>query len=92
MAAASMCNIVAEAGVCARMGPFVVDAPRVETEDVRAAAEEGEEAALLVDEPASLFTARVDPRTKARVGSKATPNSWSTSADFEPNVIIESRY
>ena len=46
---------------------FRVDAPRFEAEDVRAAAEEADEA-LLADEQTSLFTARVDPRTKARVG------------------------
>jgi multiple sugar transport system ATP-binding protein len=48
---------------------FRVDAPRFEAEDVRAAAEEGDESTLLADEETSLFTARVDPRTKARVGS-----------------------
>jgi len=47
---------------------FRVDAPRVETEDVRAVTDEEEEAALLADEPTSLFNARVNPETKARVG------------------------
>src|SRR5207248_8628243 len=46
---------------------FRVDAPRFEAEDVRAAAEEPDEG-LLADEPTSLFTARVDPRTLAKVG------------------------
>src|SRR5256886_4267702 len=46
---------------------FRVDAPRVETEDVRAVTDEEEEA-LLADEPTSLFNARVNPETKARVG------------------------
>src|SRR5439155_8137608 len=50
---------------------FRVDAPRVETEDVRAAAEEADET-LLADEPVSLFTARVDPKTSAHVGAKLT--------------------
>jgi multiple sugar transport system ATP-binding protein len=48
---------------------FRVDAPRIETEDVRAVVDEQEEAALLADEPTSLFTARVDPETKARPGT-----------------------
>jgi multiple sugar transport system ATP-binding protein len=51
---------------------FRVDAPRFEAEDVRAAAEEGEETTLLADEQTSLFTARVDPRTTARVGRTIT--------------------
>jgi multiple sugar transport system ATP-binding protein len=46
---------------------FHVDAPRVEAEDVRAAADTRDEAQLLADGGA-LFTARVDARTKARVG------------------------
>jgi multiple sugar transport system ATP-binding protein len=48
---------------------FRVDAPRVETEDVRAVSEEEEEA-LLADERTSLFNARVDPATTARVGDR----------------------
>jgi multiple sugar transport system ATP-binding protein len=48
---------------------FRIDAPRVETEDVRAVADEQEEAALLADEATAVFTARVDPETKARPGS-----------------------
>jgi multiple sugar transport system ATP-binding protein len=48
---------------------FRVDAPRVEAEDVRAAAEEPEEV-LLADEQSSLFTARLDPRTRARPGGR----------------------
>ena len=48
---------------------FPVDAPRVEAEDVRAAADHEEGAQLLAD-ARSLFTARVDPRTSARVGSR----------------------
>ena len=47
---------------------FRVDAPRIEAEDVRAAADEEDET-LLADEPTSLFTARVNPKTKARVGA-----------------------
>src|SRR5204863_3855847 len=50
---------------------FRVDAPRIETEDVRAAAEEAEEA-LLDEGPVSLFTARVDPKPRGRVGAKRT--------------------
>ena len=50
---------------------FRVDAPRIETEDVRAAAEEAEET-LLDEGPVSLFTARVDPKTGGRVGATLT--------------------
>jgi multiple sugar transport system ATP-binding protein len=48
---------------------FRVDAPRVETEEVRAVSEEEDEA-LLADERTSLFNARVNPATKARVGQR----------------------
>ena len=44
---------------------FPVDAPKVGTE----AAQEGEEESLLAEETA-LFSARVDPRTRARVGER----------------------
>jgi multiple sugar transport system ATP-binding protein len=47
---------------------FQVDAPRVEAEELRAAVEEEE--GLLADERTSLFNARVDPRTSARVGER----------------------
>src|ERR671924_525216 len=45
---------------------FHVDAPRISSEAVEA---EGDEATLLVEEKA-LFNARVDPRTRAEVGSR----------------------
>jgi multiple sugar transport system ATP-binding protein len=45
---------------------FHVDAPRISSEAIE---EEGEEATLLVEEKA-LFNARVDPRTRAEVGSR----------------------
>jgi multiple sugar transport system ATP-binding protein len=48
---------------------FQVDAPRVEAEELRAAVEDEEEG-LLADERTSLFNARVDPRTSARVGER----------------------
>jgi multiple sugar transport system ATP-binding protein len=48
---------------------FEVDAPRVEAEQLRAAAEEENEG-LLADEQGSLFNARVDPRTRAKVGER----------------------
>jgi ABC-type sugar transport system ATPase subunit len=48
---------------------FRVDAPRVETEEVRAVSEEEDEA-LLADERTSLFNARVNPATTARVGER----------------------
>ena len=47
---------------------FPVDAPRVETEETRAAAEGAGDDVLLVDDRRPLFTARVDPRTAARPG------------------------
>ena len=48
---------------------FEIAAPRVEAEELRAAAED--EAALLAeDEQRSLFNARVDPQTRARVGER----------------------
>jgi multiple sugar transport system ATP-binding protein len=47
---------------------FEVDAPRVETEQLRAAAEDDER--LVSGSQTSLFNARVDPRTKARVGER----------------------
>jgi multiple sugar transport system ATP-binding protein len=50
---------------------FRVDAPRVETEELRAASDEEDES-LLADEQISHFNARVDPWTKARVGNRIT--------------------
>jgi multiple sugar transport system ATP-binding protein len=50
---------------------FRVDAPRVDTEELRAASDE-EDDSLLADEQISHFNARVDPRTKARVGDRIT--------------------
>jgi multiple sugar transport system ATP-binding protein len=47
---------------------FPVDAPRVEAEDLRAAADDEDET-LLQDDERSLFNARIDPRTRARVGA-----------------------
>jgi multiple sugar transport system ATP-binding protein len=48
---------------------FEVEAPRVEAEQLRAAVEEEEES-LLSGARISLFNARVDPRTRARVGER----------------------
>ena len=48
---------------------FEVDAPRVETEQLRAASEEEDEG-LLAGTETSLFNARVDPRTRAKVGQR----------------------
>jgi multiple sugar transport system ATP-binding protein len=50
---------------------FPVDAPPVETEDLRAIApdEEEETPVLLHEEVQSLFTAALDPRTDAKVGA-----------------------
>jgi multiple sugar transport system ATP-binding protein len=50
---------------------FAVDTPAVETSDVKAASDTGEEAMLLAD-VGTLFTARTDPRTKARMGQQLT--------------------
>jgi multiple sugar transport system ATP-binding protein len=49
---------------------FPVDAPRVDADAIRAAADE-EQPALLAD-GGSHFNARVNPQTKARVGSRLT--------------------
>jgi multiple sugar transport system ATP-binding protein len=46
---------------------FEVDAPRVETEQLRAAVE-NEVPGMIADAETTLFNARVDPRTRARVG------------------------
>jgi multiple sugar transport system ATP-binding protein len=48
---------------------FEVDAPRVDAEQLRAAAEDDDER-LLAASGTSLFNARVDPRTRARVGER----------------------
>ena len=49
---------------------FTIDAPRVDTEATRAAAEaeRTDEVMLLADEEGAVFTARVDPRRAPRVG------------------------
>ena len=49
---------------------FTIDAPRVDTEATRAAAEaeRTDEVTLLADEEGAVFTARVDPRRAPRVG------------------------
>jgi multiple sugar transport system ATP-binding protein len=47
---------------------FPVDAPRVEAEELRAAADDEDET-LIADDTRALFNARIDPRTKARVGA-----------------------
>ncbi len=53
---------------------FTVEAPPVQSEQARAAsaetAGEGDDFAPLVEEGRSLFTARVDPRTRARPGGR----------------------
>jgi multiple sugar transport system ATP-binding protein len=48
---------------------FPVDAPRVDTEEVRQSREGEDEGALLAGDRA-VFTARVDPRTAARAGAR----------------------
>jgi multiple sugar transport system ATP-binding protein len=49
---------------------FPVDAPRIRTEDVRAASDSEDEASPIVaGEEQTAFTARLDPRTRARVGN-----------------------
>ncbi len=49
---------------------FTIDAPRVDTEATRAAAdaERSDEMTLLADEEGAVFTGRVDPRRSPRVG------------------------
>jgi multiple sugar transport system ATP-binding protein len=48
---------------------FPVDAPRVEAEDIRAAADEDEET-LIADDTRALFNAQIDARTRAKVGER----------------------
>jgi multiple sugar transport system ATP-binding protein len=48
---------------------FEVNAPRVEAEQLRAVTEEEDEG-LLAGKETSLFNARLDPRTRARVGER----------------------
>jgi multiple sugar transport system ATP-binding protein len=48
---------------------FPVDAPRVEAEELRAAADDEDET-LIADDTRALFNARIDPRTRARVGQR----------------------
>jgi multiple sugar transport system ATP-binding protein len=50
---------------------FSIDAPRLEMDEVRDAVE-GEDETLLADDKRALLTARVDPRTAARPGSRLT--------------------
>jgi multiple sugar transport system ATP-binding protein len=50
---------------------FPIDAPRVEAEELKAASEEEEEG-LIADDRRTLFNARVDARTAARVGQEIT--------------------
>jgi multiple sugar transport system ATP-binding protein len=69
-------TIDVEVGVVEELGPdshviFPIDAPRLELGEVRDAVE-GEDEALLADDRRALFTARVDPRTSARPGSRLT--------------------
>ncbi|MBI3648383.1 MAG: sn-glycerol-3-phosphate ABC transporter ATP-binding protein UgpC, partial [Actinobacteria bacterium] len=48
---------------------FPVNAPRVEAEELRAAAEEEDEGLIIAGDTRALFNARVDPRTAAKVGA-----------------------
>jgi multiple sugar transport system ATP-binding protein len=48
---------------------FPVEAPRVEAEELRAATDD-EDTTLIADDERSLFNAQIDPRTKARPGSR----------------------
>ncbi|MGH3103504.1 MAG: ABC transporter ATP-binding protein [Gaiellaceae bacterium] len=48
---------------------FPVDAPRVEAEELRAAADDEEET-LIADDDRALFNARIDARTEAGVGDR----------------------
>ena len=49
---------------------FPIDAPRVDTDAVRAAAEDADDASLA--EATSLFNARIDPQSHARAGDRLT--------------------
>jgi multiple sugar transport system ATP-binding protein len=59
-------SVVEELGAEAHVF-FHVDAPRIDADAVRAAADTEDEAQLLAD-AGTMFTARVDARTRARVG------------------------
>jgi multiple sugar transport system ATP-binding protein len=48
---------------------FPVEAPRVEAEELRAATDD-EDTTLIADDERSLFNAQIDPRTRARPGSR----------------------
>jgi multiple sugar transport system ATP-binding protein len=50
---------------------FAIDAPPVRTEETAAALDAQDETTLVADDARALFTARVDPRTSARVGEPA---------------------
>jgi multiple sugar transport system ATP-binding protein len=49
---------------------FPVDAPPVQTEETRATQDTEDEAKLLADDSRALFTAAIDPRTRARQGER----------------------
>ena len=49
---------------------FPVDSPPVRTEEMRSAHDPDDEAKLLADDTGSLFTAAIDPRTRARQGER----------------------
>jgi multiple sugar transport system ATP-binding protein len=50
---------------------FTLDAPRLDSDEIRDAVE-GEDEALIADDDRALLTARVDPRTEARPGQRLT--------------------
>ena len=68
---------------------FTIDAPRVDTEATRAAAEgePTEEMTLLADEEGAVFTARIDPRRSPRT---ATPVELAIDSErvhfFDPET------
>ena len=69
--ASGLPEVEAEVAVVEELGSeahviFAVEAPRVETDEVKAVSDEEETAALIADDRRALFTARVDSRTGAR--------------------------
>jgi multiple sugar transport system ATP-binding protein len=64
-----------EVSVLEELGPeanliFPIEASPVDAEAVREAADHETETELLADDPRARFVARIDPRTRARIGER----------------------
>lgn len=62
-------SVIEELGADAHV-IFALDAPRVEAEEISAAASHEEEGALIAEDRRALFNARVDPKSEARAGTR----------------------